>query len=107
MENGETALQAAMRETREEAGARIESSGLYGFCSPTSINEVYVIFRAQLLDHSYAAGAESSEVGLFSEAAVPWDALSYPVVGAVLRRFFTDLRQGSFSIHVLDEGETT
>ena len=104
MENGETALQAAIRETQEEAGAKIETKGLYALFTPTFIDEVYLIFRGQMLDHTFAAGVESLAVDLFPEATVPWDKLSYPIIGAVLRRFFADLRQDRFSFHVLDEG---
>lgn len=105
MENGETALQAAIRETFEEAGASVEVMGLYAFFSPTFINEVYLVFRGQLVDRHFQAGIESMDVCLFEESDIPWNKLSYPVIGAVLRNFFSDQKQGCFSMHVLDEKE--
>jgi len=58
MENGETIEQAAMRETYEEACARVEISGLYAIFNIPHVSQVYMIFRAELLDGEFAPGIE-------------------------------------------------
>ena len=67
MENGETIEQAAMRETLEEACARVEIHGLYAVFNIPHVNQVYMIFRAQLSDGEFAPGEESLETELFDE----------------------------------------
>jgi hypothetical protein len=61
---------------------------------------------ATLLDLDYAAGTESLEVKLFSEADIPWDEIAFPTVGQTLKLFFADLAKvkegGSFGFHSLD-----
>ena len=62
MENGETTYEGAMRETLEEANARVEVDDLYVTVNLPHINQVYMLFRGRLLDLDYSAGEESLEV---------------------------------------------
>ena len=48
MENGETTAEGAMRETLEEANAKVEILGLYALFNIPHINQVYMLFRARL-----------------------------------------------------------
>src|ERR1700716_2599504 len=57
MENGETTAQGAVRETLEEANARVEVGPLYALYNIPHINQVYMIFRARLIDGDFSAGA--------------------------------------------------
>ena len=50
MENGETTFQGAIRETLEEANARVEVDSLYALYNIPHISQVYLLFRARLLD---------------------------------------------------------
>src|SRR5512135_3197993 len=59
MENGETTAEGAIRETREEAGARVELDGLYSLINVPDIDQVYLLFRGRLLDLDFAPGEES------------------------------------------------
>ncbi|GHB25520.1 NUDIX hydrolase [Salinicola rhizosphaerae] len=104
MENGETVEQAALRETREEACAVVESPSLYTMISLTHINQVYMIFRGTL-QGGYAAGPESLDVELFDEADIPWDALAFPTIERTLRHFFDDRRRDRFELHSSEIGE--
>lgn len=99
MENHETAREGAMRETLEEAGARVEILDLYSLISVPDINQVYLLFRARLLDLNFAPGEESLEVRLFREAEIPWDKLAFRTVRTTLEHYFADLRTGSFPLH--------
>lgn len=102
MESGETTPVAALRETLEEAHARVEIEALYSVFNLPHIDQVYMLFRARLCDLDFAPGAESLEVALFGEAEIPWDRLAFPVVRETLRMYFRDRAQGVFPLHVGD-----
>lgn len=102
MENGETTLEGAARETWEEAGARIEMGPLYTLYNLPHINQVYLMFRAQLLDLDFQPGIESLETRLFTEADIPWDDIAFRTVRATLEQYFSDRRRGTFDFHFGD-----
>ena len=102
MEIGETTAQAARRETLEEACARVQIEGLYAVFNLPHIDQVYMLFRAQLCDADFAPGAESLEVALFDERAIPWDRLAFPVMVEGLRMFFADRTRGSYPVRMAD-----
>lgn len=102
MENGETTLEGAARETWEEAGARIEIGSLYTLFNLPHINQVYLMFRARLLDLDFQSGIESLETRLFSEAEIPWDEIAFRTVRSTLEQYFSDRRTGSFAFHFGD-----
>jgi len=95
MENGETTEQAAIRETWEEACARVEITSLYGLFSIPHISQVYMLFRGELINGEFGPGQESLECGLFVEKDVPWDQLAFPVVKETLVRYFRDKNRGN------------
>ncbi|WP_027967504.1 NUDIX hydrolase [Halomonas halocynthiae] len=101
MENGETTPQAAARETDEEACAKARLHGLYTLINLPHINQVFMIFRADL-EGSFAPGPESLEVALFEEDEIPWDQLAFPTIERTLRHFFEDRISGEFPLHLSD-----
>jgi len=102
MENDETAGQAALRETLEEAGARIELLAPYALVSVPHVNQVHLFYRARLLDLDFNPGEESLEVALVAEAEVPWKEIAFRTVGLTLRDWFADRAKGGFSFHAED-----
>jgi ADP-ribose pyrophosphatase YjhB (NUDIX family) len=98
MENGETVADAAMRETLEEAQARVRNLSLYTVFDLPHISQVYMLFRAELVDLDFAAGEESLEVALFDEAQVPWASLAFPTIGRTLEYFFADRPSTRFPV---------
>ena len=100
LENGETLGAGAMRETLEEANARVELLPLYALISLPQIGQVYMMFRARLLDLGFGPGPESLEVELFDEADIPWEEIAFRTIARTLRRFFLDRRLGAFGLHV-------
>ena len=102
MENGETTAEGAVRETLEEAGARVEIIDLYTLINVPDIDQVYLLFRARLLDLDFAPGEESLEVALFDEAHIPWDLLAFRTVHKTLKHYFEDRRCGRFPLHFGD-----
>ena len=73
MELGETTEQGAIRETDEEAGARIELEGLYTVMNVVRVVQVHLFYRARLRDTDFAPGPETIEARLFREDEIPWD----------------------------------
>jgi ADP-ribose pyrophosphatase YjhB (NUDIX family) len=102
MENGESTQDAARRETKEEACARVEIGDLYCYLNIPHISQVYVIFLARLLDLDFAAGEESLEVELFHEAEIPWQKIAFPAIDIALRHYFEDRKNGAFPTRVFD-----
>jgi len=102
MENGETTLEGAARETLEEAGARIGRSELYALFNLPHIDQVYMMFRGPLLDLDFAPGEESLDVRLFSLDELPWELLAFPVIEQTLRLYCQDRSKGTFTVHTGD-----
>jgi ADP-ribose pyrophosphatase YjhB (NUDIX family) len=99
MENGETTAEGALRETLEEAGARVEIGELFNLIDLPDIGQVYLMFRARLLDLEFSAGEESLEVALFSESEIPWNHIAFHTIHETLHHYFGDRRKGLFSLH--------
>jgi len=99
MENGETTAEAALRETLEEANARVELEDIYSVFSVRHVNQVHIFYRARLLDLDFGPGSESLEVSLFEEGAIPWHELAFRTVSTTLRHFYEDRRNGGFRVH--------
>ncbi|MEJ2416988.1 MAG: NUDIX hydrolase [Exilibacterium sp.] len=96
MENGETTEQGALRETWEEARAKIEIQDLYTLFNLPQINQVYLFYKGVLTPAHFAPGQESLEVELFSENQIPWDELAFPVVYKTLKYYFSDRRNNRY-----------
>ncbi|MGH6622568.1 MAG: NUDIX hydrolase [Burkholderiaceae bacterium] len=99
MEIGETTADGAVRETLEEAGARIDIGPLFSMIDVPHVEQVHIFYRATLRDIDFAAGEESLEVRLFAEHDIPWDELAFRTVSTTLRLFFADRASGTFGVH--------
>lgn len=100
LENGETVSAGAVRETLEEANARVVVGELYTVISLPQINQVYMMFRARLADLDFGPGPESLEVRLYDEAEIPWETLAFRTITRTLRNYFLDRKQGEFPTRV-------
>jgi ADP-ribose pyrophosphatase YjhB (NUDIX family) len=100
MENGETTFDGAKRETLEEANARVDIINLYALYNIPHINQVYLLFRARLLDLDFSAGSETLETRLFAEAEIPWDEIAFATVRNTLRHYYADRPTGSYPFHM-------
>jgi ADP-ribose pyrophosphatase YjhB (NUDIX family) len=99
MENAETTAQAAIRETLEEANARIEVGELFSLINVPHINQVHLVYRARLLDLNFSAGLETLEVRLFDLSAIPWDGIAFRSIGIALRHYCADREDGVWRFH--------
>ncbi len=102
MELGETASEAALRETAEEAHARVEILGLYSLFNLPQISQVYLLLRGRLLDLDFRPGSESLEVRLFEEPEIPWKELAFAAIRRTLRLYFEDRRAGQYPVRMGD-----
>jgi ADP-ribose pyrophosphatase YjhB (NUDIX family) len=102
MENGESVANAALRETLEEACARVKLGEVSTMISLPHISQVHVIYHAQLLDLDFAAGEETLELRLFSEADIPWDEIAFRTVKLTLEHYFADRRESHYPFRALE-----
>ena len=102
LENGETVAQGAQRETLEEAGANIQIVAPYALFNICYVNQIYLMFRARLIDENFKAGSESTEVRLFLEEDIPWDQIAFTVIEKSLQLYFADRSTGSYPFHIDD-----
>lgn len=100
LENGETTAQGAIRETLEEANARVEIGPLYALYNIPHISQVYMLFRARLLDDRIRPGAETLEVKLFPEEEIPWERIAFATVRNTLQHYYSDRRGGEYPFHM-------
>ncbi|HSN46916.1 MAG TPA: NUDIX hydrolase [Casimicrobiaceae bacterium] len=100
LEHGETVAAGALRETLEEANARVHLDELYSVISLAQIGQVYMMFRSRLADLDFGPGPESLEVRLFREEEIPWEDLAFRTIARTLRNYFVDRRLGSFPLRM-------
>lgn len=99
LEYGEAVAQGAVRETLEEAGARVELQGLYTVLDVVHAGQVHLFFRARLLDLELAPGPETVENRVFDVDDLPWDDLAFLTTRRTLEHYVADLSQGAFGVH--------
>ena len=102
MELNESTEEGAIRETMEEANARIEITDLLAIYSIARLSQVQIFYRAKMISPDFKAGIETEELDLFSIEDIPWDDLAFPTVHWILKKaievrnqpvpFFPDLR---------------
>jgi ADP-ribose pyrophosphatase YjhB (NUDIX family) len=102
MENQETTTEAAIRETWEEAEAKVTIDGLYTVINVPQIDQVHMFFLATMVDDKFGAGPESLETELFNEEDIPWNDIAFPTVKRTLKLFFEDRKTMNFDVHVSD-----
>ena len=102
MELGETSQAAALRETLEEANARVEIINLFAVFNLPHVNQVYLMFNSSLTDLYFSAGAESQEVALFTREEIPWAQLAFTTIRYSLEFYFEDRKNGHQRLHTGD-----
>jgi ADP-ribose pyrophosphatase YjhB (NUDIX family) len=102
LEIGESIQAAAVRETEEEALAKVEVGSLLSIVNVLHAAQVHVMFRARLLSADHGAGLESLETGLFTEERIPWADIAFASVRFALERYLLDRREQRERIHFHD-----
>ena len=104
MEMGESVVEGALRETIEEAGARVEMQGLFTLMNVMRVGQVHLFYRARMLDTTLDPGPETLEARLFHEHEIPWDEIAFRTVRETLKHFFDCRRSGEYPLHCADIG---
>lgn len=104
LELGESTAAGAVRETDEEAGARIELQGLFTVLNVVRAGQVHFFYLAHLQDTRFDPGPETIEAQLFRESEIPWEQIAFRTVRETLLRYFEDRRRGVFGVHTADVG---
>lgn len=102
LENGESLLQGAWRETKEETQAEVDMKEILTIFNIPQINQIYVIYRADIEDNSYGPTSESLDVQLFSYDEVPWEELAFPFVPKTINHYYECLKTKKFNLHTED-----
>lgn len=84
MDIGESAEDAAIRETREEACLDVDDLRLLGVYTRVEPGVVVVVYEARALGPG-AAGEESLEARWFAPHEIPWDEIAFDSTEAALR----------------------
>jgi ADP-ribose pyrophosphatase YjhB (NUDIX family) len=100
MESGETTEQGALREVWEESGVRAEILSPYSVFSVPRISEVYIIFRARVLEITDQFGPETLARQFFAPQDIPWDSIYYPAIRQILERYIEECATGSYGIYM-------
>lgn len=77
LEPGETPLECAIRETREETGLIVEATRLLGLYSRPQAAVVVAAYEARIVDGRMGPTAEALDVRPFAVADIPWAELAF------------------------------
>jgi ADP-ribose pyrophosphatase YjhB (NUDIX family) len=100
MELGEGLGEAALRETWEEAEARVELGPMFAVVDVIHAGQVHVFFRGRLPRPEFGAGAESLETRLFHPDELPWDDIAFPSVRIALEEYLRETAGVTAPVHM-------
>jgi ADP-ribose pyrophosphatase YjhB (NUDIX family) len=104
MELDETLAEAALRETWEEARAKVELGPLFAVVDVVQAGQVHVFFEAVLPTAEFEAGEETQDARLFTPEHLPWSEIAFPSVTIALQRFLHNRKTGEKSLHLAKAG---
>ncbi|GAB6909908.1 conserved hypothetical protein [Desulfosarcina cetonica] len=100
LENGETTVEGACRETYEETGSRVTDLKPYLLVDIVYIHQIYLLFTARLQARDFHPTLESAEVKLMRQAEIPWDAIAFTVIEKTLQYYFQDRPRNQFRFRI-------
>lgn len=99
LESNESSFDGAIRETEEEACARVLPRMPFTVIDVPFADQIHFFYLSDLNSPDFAPGPESLECRLFKEEDIPWDQIAFPTITRTLRFFFDDRRTGLFRTH--------
>jgi len=102
LENGESVQEGALRETLEETMAKVQIIEPYRLFNIVFVDQIYFIFRAQLVSDNFGPTNESMDVRLFHEKNIPWDDIAFKVIKQTLEHYFQDRQKQRFPFKIFD-----
>jgi NADH pyrophosphatase NudC (nudix superfamily) len=100
LENGETLIEGAKRETFEEANATVVDLRPFALFGLSFVNQAYLMFRGHLTKPNFAPGNESLSTGLFKEKDILRMEIAFTVISETLKLYFSDRKKGKFLFHL-------
>lgn len=100
MENNETTLEGALRETIEEACVSAQNPELISIISVPAWSQVHLFYRVDMPDFSFQTTPESAEIKLFTASELPWQNIAFETVTRTLKHY---LNQTSKPLKVLND----
>jgi 8-oxo-dGTP diphosphatase len=88
VDRGEVVLTAALREAREEAGLEIKLEGLVSIYSYAGLAPVIIVYAATATGGELKHDDESLEIGVFTNADIPWNELAFTSTREALRDYY-------------------
>jgi ADP-ribose pyrophosphatase YjhB (NUDIX family) len=86
---GEPVEDAAVRETWEETGLKVDLSGLLGVYSYPGTPIVIIVYKARVIGGEIQTCSENDRVEWVAPAEIPWENLAFPSTEAALRDFLS------------------
>ena len=87
VDRGESATEAAARETLEESRLEVAPRSLLGVYSYPKSPNIIIVYVADVVGGTLAAGDESTEAGTFPLSRIPWEDLAFPSTVEALQDF--------------------
>jgi len=87
VDRGESVMDAAIRETREESDLEVVVRQLLGVYSYTQSPNIIIVYVAEVVAGELRAGDESVEAATFPMSRIPWGELAFPSTADALRDF--------------------
>lgn len=95
LEEGST--EGAIRETMEEASAKVNIKGLFTVIDVPYVSQVHIMYLADLLDIDFNPCEETLEIGFFEQDEIPWDELAFGTVYTTLKHYFLPETQNALA----------
>jgi len=96
LECGETLLEGAKREAREEAGIDVSDTMLYATFSIPRISQIYVIYLGNLANRHYCVGVETEAIQFFSHQDIPFNDIAFSSINGLLKHYVHDAKTKTF-----------
>lgn len=87
VDRGETVVEAAVRETREEASVEVEVRELLGVFSYSGAPVVVIVYAADIVSGTLEAADETLEARAFERHEIPWKELAFPSTRDALKGY--------------------
>ena len=102
LENGESVQEGAMRETLEETRSEVKIIAPYRMFNLVFVHQIYLMFRAKLMDENFGPTKESTAVRLFFEADIPWEDIAFVSIRQTLKDFYHDRPKQAYPFEIKD-----
>ena len=90
MENQESTVEGALRETFEESRVKAMNPRLLSIISLPEWNQVHLFYRVDMPDFNFETTPESNAIELFFIEDIPWGELAFKTVERTLKHYIAN-----------------